>query len=54
MSEEFHKWCQELKDLLNQPLPGGRGFQRQRDRDIQHIAKKLSQAELPDRTWHGG
>lgn len=46
---QWHNLCSNLRYLLNQPLPGGRGFQRQRDRDIQWIAKKLASMELPDR-----
>lgn len=45
----FHKLCNELRAVLNAPLPGGRGFQAARDRRIQRLAKTLSECELPDR-----
>lgn len=49
----FTTVCTEMRTLLNQPLPGGRGAQMQRDRDIQWLAMMLANLELPDRTWKG-
>lgn len=40
---------QELKELLNQPLPGGRGFQRERDRKIQWLCTVIAALEAPER-----
>lgn len=40
---------QSLKELLVQPLPGGRGFQEQRDRKIQELCREISELELPRR-----
>lgn len=45
----YWKNLTELKTLLNQPLPGGRGFQRARDRRIQYLCKQIGADELPDR-----
>lgn len=39
----------ELKALLNMPLPGGRGFQRDRDKRIRQLCKVIADSELPDR-----
>lgn len=39
----------ELKELLNQPLPGGRGFQAQQDKHIYLLCKELTEYKLPDR-----
>jgi hypothetical protein len=46
---DFVMLMQQLKDVLNEPLPGGRGFQSARDERIQRLAKQLAEAELPDR-----
>lgn len=40
---------QKLKELLNQPLPGGRGFMHQRDLQIQRLCYEISVMSLPQR-----
>lgn len=45
----FVHLCSELRDVLNQPLPGGRGFQERRDERIQELARQLADAEMPRR-----
>lgn len=49
----YHTLIRRLKKLLAQPLPGGRGFQHERDKEIQHCCKLIAEAELPDRSYHG-
>lgn len=39
----------ELKKILAQPLPGGRGFQHQRDLQIQRLCYELAHTQLPQR-----
>jgi hypothetical protein len=45
----WHTQTQKLKELLNQPLPGGRGFQVQRDREIKSLCADIATLELPNR-----
>jgi hypothetical protein len=46
-TRSFTQISQELKELLNQPLPGGRGFQMQYHRRIRGLVQELSEAEIP-------
>ena len=46
---EYGRAKMRLMDLLNAPLPGGRGFQRQRDREIHHLCATIASYELPER-----
>lgn len=46
---DFTELSQLLKQALNQPLPGGRGFQSARDRHIANLAGQLYRADLPER-----
>ena len=39
----------ELKKLLDQPLPGGRGFQRRRDKNIHRLTAEIAKYETPSR-----
>jgi hypothetical protein len=36
---------QKLKELLNRPLPGGRGFQQQRDREIRELCRQVAESD---------
>ena len=38
-----------LRTLLNEPLPGGRGFQRERDREIQELCAEIAKLQRPER-----
>lgn len=52
---DFTKLCSELRAALNQPLPGGRGYQAARDRQIHRLAGLLAAAPLPcQHDWHEG
>jgi hypothetical protein len=39
----------ELKGLLNQPLPGGRGYQEQQDKNIHRLCKAIAEYGTPVR-----
>jgi len=39
----------KLKHLLDQPLPGGRGFQHQRDLQIQRLCYEIGTMQVPQR-----
>ena len=43
----------ELKRLLNEPLPGGRGAQAAQDKAIYLLAKELARYDLPNREFGG-
>lgn len=47
--EQWSYKTQKLKELLNQPLPGGRGFQHQRDLQIQRLCYEIGTMQVPQR-----
>lgn len=48
VDSEYWKTLQDLKALLEMPLPGGRGFQRQRFQQIHYLCGQLAEYALPD------
>lgn len=48
-ASEWSFKTQKLKQLLNQPLPGGRGFMHERDKQIQRLCYEISIMSLPQR-----
>jgi hypothetical protein len=48
---EFVTLMSQMKRLLDQPLPGGRGAQAQRDMEIRAVAQKMVATPLPDRSF---
>ena len=47
--DPWYNAIRQLKEELNSPLPGGRGFQKQRDRKIQRLCKEIAELQLPTR-----
>lgn len=45
----YYKALEELKELLNQPLPGGRGFQAARDNRIKWLCGYIASCDTPRR-----
>ena len=49
VTPEYWSIRAQLKQLLNQPLAGGRGAQAEQDRQIHHLCAKLIEFDQPDR-----
>ena len=49
-ADDRQRWfeiCRELKQLLNDPLPAGRGAIYYRDVRLQYLAQELAQLPIP-------
>lgn len=49
VTPEYWRIRRDLKQLLNEPLAGGRGAQRDQDRRIHQLAFELTQFNTPNR-----